>query len=95
MLVSVNPPPFAVPADEADFNTPEGLARLEKGLRVPTLLVRGALDTSGTKEFAEEVASRVPEVEQAVIPRAGHAVNSDQPELFNSSVLEFLGAAKG
>ncbi len=55
----------------------------------PVLVVVGA-DDRPFLGAAEYVAAKIPGAELVVIPDAGHACNLDQPELFNSRVLEFL-----
>jgi pimeloyl-ACP methyl ester carboxylesterase len=60
---------------------------------VPSLIVVGAND----KPFlaaSEYMTARIPGAAKIVIPDAGHAVNIDQPQAFNSAVLAFL-AEKG
>ena len=56
---------------------------------VPTLIIVGEND----KPFlsaADYMNSKIKNSKKNIIPDAGHAVNIEQPELFNSAVLEFL-----
>jgi pimeloyl-ACP methyl ester carboxylesterase len=58
-------------------------------ISVPTLIIVGANDTpflNGT----DYMASKIPGSRKVVIADAGHASNIDQPQAFNSAVLEFL-----
>ncbi|KAK3069329.1 hypothetical protein LTR53_012412 [Teratosphaeriaceae sp. CCFEE 6253] len=58
-------------------------------IRVPALVVVGGDD----KPFlvaAEYMAKRIPGAQKVVVPEAGHAVNLDQPLLFNEAVQSFL-----
>ena len=61
---------------------------------VPSLVLVGANDT-GFLAAAEYMSRKIPDCRKVVIPDAGHAANMDQPELFNSAVLDFLESAKG
>tara|TARA_B100001093_G_scaffold362125_1_gene346881 strand:+ start:666 stop:1367 length:702 start_codon:yes stop_codon:yes gene_type:complete len=56
---------------------------------VPTLVIVGEND----KPFlsaADYMNNKIKNSKKNIIPDAGHAVNIEQPELFNSAVLEFL-----
>ncbi len=58
-------------------------------ITVPVLLIVGANDTpflGGT----DYMASKIPGARKVVIPDAGHSSNIDQPEQFNTAVLDFL-----
>jgi pimeloyl-ACP methyl ester carboxylesterase len=39
------------------------------------------------------MAAKIPGAKKAVIAKAGHAANLDQPEAFNKVLLEFLSGA--
>ncbi len=58
-------------------------------IAVPVLLIVGANDTPflGGTDYME---SKIPGARKVVIPNAGHSSNIDQPELFNTAVLDFL-----
>ncbi len=59
------------------------------GISVPTLIIVGEND----KPFlsaADYMSNKIKNSKKNIIPDAGHAVNIEQPELFNSAVLEFL-----
>ncbi|MDG2414288.1 MAG: alpha/beta fold hydrolase [Hyphomicrobiales bacterium] len=58
-------------------------------ISVPTLIIVGEED----KPFlsaADYMNSKIKNSQKNIIPNAGHAVNIEQPELFNSAVLDFL-----
>src|SRR5581483_1258627 len=61
-------------------------------IKVPTLIGVGSKDEA---YFAasDYMTGKIPGAIKVVIPDAGHAPNIDQPEVFNESVLEFLGRA--
>jgi pimeloyl-ACP methyl ester carboxylesterase len=61
---------------------------LEK-IAVPTLIVVGAEDEPFLKP-TDYMAAKIPNAVKKVLPAAGHAVNLDQPDVFNDVVLSFL-----
>jgi pimeloyl-ACP methyl ester carboxylesterase len=63
----------------------EALARLE----VPTFLVVGDED-EGCLDATVMLKRTIPSSGLAVLPRSGHAVNLEEPELFNRLVSDFL-----
>jgi len=64
------------------------------GITVPALVIVGANDAAFLNA-ASYMAAKIPKATMAVIPDAGHAVNIDQPELFNRVVLTFLESLGG
>jgi len=67
-------------------------ARVIKSLpniKVPALIVVGENDIPFHKA-AEYMAEKIPNARKVVIPDAGHAVNIDQPAIFNKTVCDFL-----
>jgi 2-succinyl-6-hydroxy-2,4-cyclohexadiene-1-carboxylate synthase len=86
-------------------NNPVGLANSLRGIgqgvqlplhvfldevRVPTLLIAGALDGK-YRAIAMEMQSRMPGAVLEVVDGAGHSVHLEQPETFRRLVLDFLG----
>ncbi len=59
-------------------------------IRVPTLVISGAEDTTIPLKNQRELAAKIPGAEHVVIPAAGHAVIADQPVLFNLHVSRFI-----
>ena len=60
-------------------------------IRVPALVMAGENDTpylAGT----DYMAGKIPNAVKHIIPDAGHAVNIDQPGLFNETVISFDAA---
>jgi len=55
----------------------------------PTLVITGALDTTG-RPRADRVAAGIPGVRLAVIEDAGHTPHDEQPDIFRRLVLDFL-----
>ncbi|MGE3143573.1 MAG: alpha/beta fold hydrolase [Hyphomonadaceae bacterium] len=59
----------------------------------PSLVIVGAED----KPFlnaTDYMAAKIPGAQKIVVPKAGHAVNIDQPAAFNKAVLDFLAPLK-
>jgi pimeloyl-ACP methyl ester carboxylesterase len=64
------------------------------GITVPALVIVGANDAAFLNA-ASYMAAKIPKATMAVIPDSGHAVNIDQPGLFNRVVLTFLESLGG
>ena len=62
------------------------------GVRVPVLLVAGALDRKFL-DLAHALARRLPQAEVCEIPDAGHAAHLEQPEALEHAVHDFLRRA--
>ena len=62
-------------------------------IRVPTLVVAGARDTTVDLATKEELAAGIPAARLVVVPGSGHATPVDQAEPFNELLLEFLQEA--
>jgi pimeloyl-ACP methyl ester carboxylesterase len=58
-------------------------------IAVPTLLIWGA-DDQRYQGGIEYMAAKIPNARRAVIEHAGHAANLFQPDVFNTTVLDFL-----
>jgi len=63
------------------------------GIKVPTLIIAGKHDTSFI-EAAAYMNTAIYDSKKVIIPGAGHMVNIDQSEVFNSSILEFLKVSR-
>jgi pimeloyl-ACP methyl ester carboxylesterase len=59
------------------------------GIAVPTLVIAGANDEPFLAA-TDYMAAKIPGARKVLIPEAGHAVNLDQPALFNATVQDFL-----
>lgn len=85
-------------------NNPQGLANSLRGvgagrqapvldglgeLRVPVLLIAGALDEKYC-DLARRMAAALPCARNVIVPDAGHAVHLEQPEAFDAAVRAFL-----
>jgi len=58
-------------------------------ISVPVLLTAGRLDTKYV-QLAEEMATAIPDSRVRIIEGGGHAAHLEQPQAFNSVVMEFL-----
>lgn len=67
--------------------SPEKLATL----KVRTLLMTGAADMFTPPSIMRMIARHVPDNELVIVPECGHSVYWEQPELFNRTVLGFIG----
>jgi 3-oxoadipate enol-lactonase len=59
-------------------------------IRAPTCVIVGERDILKGRQYAEEIACRIPKAELHVIAGAGHATCWEQPDVFNSILLGFL-----
>jgi 3-oxoadipate enol-lactonase len=68
---------------------PPAVGRLGE-VRVPTLVIWGDLDYSGTVSAMKTLAQEVSGAQQVIFPDVAHMVNMEEPERFNRVVLDFL-----
>jgi len=59
-------------------------------IRVPTLVMVGALDPSTTVDHARLMHARIPGAELLVIPESQHLFNVEMPAQFNTGLIGFL-----
>ena len=69
-------------------------AGLEK-IAVPTMLVFGEHDGLTKPEMGQKMADRIKDCEFTIIPKSGHLINLEQPDLFTKTMLEFLLKHRG
>jgi 3-oxoadipate enol-lactonase len=60
------------------------------GIRIPTLILAGALDESTPAALSEELHAAIPGSELAIIPECAHLSNVEAADAFNAHVLSFL-----
>jgi pimeloyl-ACP methyl ester carboxylesterase len=63
------------------------------GIQVPTLVVVGA-DHEPLLAGCHYMARKIPNAELVVVPKAGHAPNLDQPDVFNAALRKFLDGVR-
>ena len=68
---------------------PPAVRRLNE-IRVPTLIVAGALDHAENLRAADVLTTDIRGAKKISIPDAAHVPNMEQPALFNRAVLDFL-----
>ncbi|MBB6554947.1 alpha/beta fold hydrolase [Nonomuraea rubra] len=93
-LVQSAPPGAVAWAQRAMAARPDSFETLS-GLKVPLLIIVGDEDELSPPSDAEAMAQAVPEGKVEIIPKAGHLSAVEQPEAFNTAVIEFLKAQLG
>jgi 3-oxoadipate enol-lactonase len=86
--------------------TPQGIAAASRGMaeradstdllaniQCPTLVLVGEQDVLAPPSVAQEYANKIPGARFAMIPRAGHLSNLEQPQAFLEAVSAFLRAS--
>lgn len=81
------------PPQPSNLVAPAGVAELG-AVAAPTLVVYGEDEISFVRAAAELAVEGIPGARRVVIPGAGHAANWQEPDLFASAVLEFLGSLR-
>ena len=61
-------------------------------IAVPTLVITGEHDRTAPPEVARKMAERIAGAACTILPGAGHLLNIEQPQAFNSALLAFLAA---
>ena len=87
-------------------HNPKGLANISRGvminpwgldilpdIKAPALIVCGDKDTAYIPA-ADYMARKIPDAKKVIVANAGHGVNIDQPQVFESTVLDFLDSLK-
>ena len=59
-------------------------------IQVPTLVITGEHDRTAAPEVARKMAERIPGALCHILPGAGHLLNIEQPDAFNTVLLQFL-----
>lgn len=62
-------------------------------IHVPTLILVGEYDTSGTLATADKLEKEIPAARKILIPGTAHMIPMELPEKFNHQVLDFLSKA--
>jgi 3-oxoadipate enol-lactonase len=87
--VMASVPPETYRRAVAMLTTFDRRAGLEK-IKVPTLVIAGSDDMIAPPKMMERMAQKIPEAEYVCLPGCGHLGPMDQPEAFNSALLDFL-----
>jgi pimeloyl-ACP methyl ester carboxylesterase len=83
---------FGLDAQPLDPLAPPAVTRLNE-VRVPTLIVAGALDNSELLRAAEVMEQGIPQAKKVIIAGAAHVPNMEKAAEFNREVLGFLTEA--
>ncbi|WP_299560029.1 alpha/beta fold hydrolase [uncultured Mycolicibacterium sp.] len=70
---------------------PPSSSRPYERISVPTLVVEGAQDKLLPPGWAAGIAAQIPRGDSAVVDRAGHCPQIEQPAAVNALLLDFLG----
>jgi len=68
------------------LNLMERLSEIQQ----PTLVITGEQDTTVPPKNQTAMAQRIPSARQVMLPNTGHAASVENPELFNTVLLDFL-----
>jgi pimeloyl-ACP methyl ester carboxylesterase len=60
-------------------------------IRMPTLILAGALDDPEILRAADILASEIKGAQKVIFPNSAHLLNMENPQMFNQAVLSFLG----
>ena len=61
-----------------------------RAAKIPTFFIAGGADLYQPPSMMRAAAREIPNSETLVVPEAGHAVQWEQPEIFNRSVIAFF-----
>lgn len=81
----------AAPMPEREWTKFEDLWNDVAGIKVPTMLVQGALSVYVLPEDVEQYKEVLPSIRYESVEGAGHAVQSDQPAALASILFDFEG----
>ena len=65
-----------------------------RGVKIPTLLVRGRVSDLLSEQGARELLELVPHARMVDVAGAGHMVAGDRNDLFNDAVVTFLESVR-
>jgi len=63
-------------------------------IKVPVLVVDGALDTPPFRAMAAEYAASLPAARRVSVPGAGHVSNMEAPSIFDALLCDFVRSAR-
>jgi 3-oxoadipate enol-lactonase len=69
--------------------SPPAVNRLSE-IHVPTLILVGEYDTTGTLAMADQLEKEIPGAHKLIFPGTAHMLPMEQPDRFNEVVLNFL-----
>lgn len=63
-----------------------------RGWRIPTLFISGEREEPRWQQVSDSLLRWMPHARKVLIPGGGHGVHFDEPQQFNTALLEFLRA---
>jgi len=90
-LLLCNDPVGVTRAARGVFSRPPMYDELDR-IRVPTLVLVGALDRATPPDRARRIHERIPGSRLVIIPHAGHTLTVEEPAPVNAAIAEFLAA---
>lgn len=79
----------------ADAPPPPSSDRAYQRITVPVLVIEGGADKLLPPGWAADLAARITDAESAVVERAGHCPQIEQPAVVNALLLDFLDRHTG
>jgi len=61
-----------------------------KNIKVPTLIMVGELDTLTPPSMSKSIMNEIKGSYLKIIPKAGHLINIEEPDIFNQNLIQFL-----
>ncbi len=61
-----------------------------ESVRIPTLVLNGEQDLESRRRAGDLLAQLIPSCERALVPRAGHLINLDNPAAYNHIIARFI-----
>ena len=71
------------------MRTPNTFAKIST-ITLPTLIMTGGADMLAPPALMRAWARHIPQARYVHVPDAGHSINWEQPDVFNTHVLDFL-----
>ena len=61
-----------------------------KNIKVPTFIMVGELDTLTPPSMSKKIMKEIKGSYLKIIPKAGHLINIEEPDIFNQNLIQFL-----
>lgn len=80
-----------IPEDIEEIElSPPAIEHLRE-IAIPVQVMIGELDLEEKIALTDRLLSQIPKIRKVTIPNTAHMVNMEEPDVFNQSVLSFLG----
>jgi pimeloyl-ACP methyl ester carboxylesterase len=92
LRVELEQTPVAV--TRGDFRACDNFDAMHRigNLRLPTLVISGSRDRLTPPKYGEFLASEIDGARHVIIPKAGHMMALEYPEVFTDHVVSFMAA---